>query len=169
MGPAITDFYTRYFFLHLDWCNSLFSLIWISHVMIGRLISCAALPSSSPSGYYWVETSTGSYVRVFCDMTRSCGNITGGWIRVANIDSKNGCPSELSKKNNNCRRSPNGAGCSSVDISAHNFNYSKVCGRIIGKQVQTPDGIESGNINAAYVDGVSLTHGRAYMDICSSA
>ena len=39
-----------------------------------------ALSPSSPSGYYWVRASNGSAVRVYCDMTRSCGGITGGWI-----------------------------------------------------------------------------------------
>ena len=47
--------------------------------------SCAAAllnDPSSPSGHYWVGSSNGSSVRVYCDMTRSCGNITGGWMRV---------------------------------------------------------------------------------------
>ena len=38
--------------------------------------SCAALPASSPSGYYWVTASSGFAVRVYCDMARSCGNVT---------------------------------------------------------------------------------------------
>ena len=45
--------------------------------------SCAALPPSSPSGYYWVLSSLGSPVCVYCDMTRSCGGVTGRWMRVA--------------------------------------------------------------------------------------
>ena len=28
----------------------------------------------------------GSAIRVYCDMTRTCGNITGGWMRVAELD-----------------------------------------------------------------------------------
>ncbi len=42
--------------------------------------SCAAgLPPSLPSGYYWVRASNGSAaVRVYCDVTRSCGGVTGG-------------------------------------------------------------------------------------------
>ena len=42
--------------------------------------SCAALPPSSPSGYYWVRASNGSAVSVYCDMTRLCGGVTGGWM-----------------------------------------------------------------------------------------
>ncbi len=41
--------------------------------------SCAALPPSSPTGFYWVSSSSGLVLRVYCDMTRSCGGVTGGW------------------------------------------------------------------------------------------
>ena len=63
--------------------------------------SCAALPPSSPSGYYWVRASNGSAVRVYCDMTRSCGGVTGGWMRVAELDMTNSshqCPSGLRQR-----------------------------------------------------------------------
>ena len=39
-----------------------------------------------PSGYYWVRASNGSAVRMYCDVTRSCGGVTGGWMRVAHLD-----------------------------------------------------------------------------------
>jgi hypothetical protein len=64
--------------------------------------SCAALPLSSPSGYYWVRASNGSAVHVYCDMTRSCGGVTGGWMRVAELDMTNSshqCPSGLRQRN----------------------------------------------------------------------
>ena len=54
--------------------------------------SCAAVllyDPYSPSGHYWVRSSNGSTVRVYCDMTRSCGNITGGWMRVGELDMTN--------------------------------------------------------------------------------
>jgi hypothetical protein len=42
--------------------------------------------------------------------------------------------------------------------------YSKVCGKIIGYQVGSPDAFHThggrNNIDSRYVDGVSLTHGR---------
>ena len=41
---------------------------------------------TAPSGYYWVNTTTGP-LQAYCQMdTNNCGNITGGWIRVAHID-----------------------------------------------------------------------------------
>ena len=56
------------------------------------IASCADIlrfnPSSS-SGYYTFRSSTGQLTRVYCDMTRTCGNITGGWMRVAELDLHN--------------------------------------------------------------------------------
>ena len=43
----------------------------------------------SPSDHYWIRSSNGSAVHVYCDMTRSCGNITGGWMRVASLNWSN--------------------------------------------------------------------------------
>ena len=77
-------------------------------------VSCAALPFSSPSGYYWVRASNGSAVRVYCDMTTSCGD--RGWMRVASLDFSNAstsCPSGLQEINDSdirtCRIGSSGA------------------------------------------------------------
>ena len=63
--------------------------------------SCAEIlqeyPESS-SGYYWVGSTTGHAHSVYCDMTRTCGGVTGGWMRVAYLDMSNSshqCPSSL--------------------------------------------------------------------------
>ena len=80
--------------------------------------SCAALLPTTPSGYYWVSASNGSAVRVYCDMTRSCGGVTGGWVRVGYLDMTNSshqCPSgftEYSDSNiRTCRKADTSAGC----------------------------------------------------------
>ena len=60
--------------------------------------SCLQVSSVNTSGYYWVRASNGSAVHVYCDMTRSCGGVTGGWTRVAYLQFQNGsdpCPDEL--------------------------------------------------------------------------
>ena len=129
--------------------------------------SCAALPPSSPSGYYWVRASNGSAVSVYCDMTRSCGGImiTGGWMRAAFLDMTSNyhqCPSILMERDDSlnirtCVRNEASAGCSSVELSTANIQYSTVCGRITAYQVGSPDDFINNNINSAYVDGVSLT------------
>ena len=135
-------------------------------------ISCAALSPSSPSGYYWVVTSNGSVVRVYCDMTLSCGGVTGGWVRVAELDmtdTSQQCPSNLvERKGNNIRRCETMiAGCSSTTYSTQIIDYTKVCGRITGYQVGTTNAFRqyyqnqgTTTINTTYVDGISLTHGN---------
>ena len=134
-------------------------------------VSCSSLRNlspTSPNGYYWVRSSNGSAVRVYCNMTRSCGNITGEWMRVAELDKANishQCPGELVQQTTRngriCRMRPNPARCS-TDITYSTISeYSKVCGKIRGFQTGTPDSFansahagQEGN----YVDGVSLTH-----------
>ena len=142
------------------------------------ITSCAALPPSSPSGYYWVRASNGSAVRVYCDMTRSCGGITGGWTRVAELDTtSNGhqCPSGLTQRTDGdirtCVRDTIKGGYSLVTFPTRSISYSRVCGRITGYQFGFTDGFNtsSSNINSVYLDGVSLTHGNPRQHIWSFA
>ena len=133
--------------------------------------SCAALPPSSPSGYYWVRASNGRAVSVYCDMTRSCGGVTGGWVRVAELDMRNSsqqCPRGLTLRPDpvlrSCVSSEELAGCTSFSdlFTNPNIEYSQVCGRVIGYQYSSADAFYPtlNDINAAYVDGVSITRGR---------
>ena len=144
--------------------------------------SCTALPPSSHSGYYWVRASNGSAVRVYCDMTRSCGGVTGGWMRVAELDMTNSshqCPSGLRQRTDSnictCVRDSDSPGCSSVTFSNDTLEYSRVCGKIIAYQYGTPDAFapsgrpSNPSINTYYVDGVSLTHGSPRQHIWTLA
>ena len=146
-------------------------------LLIPELVSsCSDIPPSFPSGYYWVVASTGSVVRVYCDMTLSCGNITGGWMRVTELnmtDTSQQCPSNLvERSDNNIRRCETmDAGCSPTTYSTLHMNYNKVCGRITGYQVGTTNAFLQDNptIDSAYVDGVSLTHGSPRQHIWTFA
>ena len=139
--------------------------------------SCAALPPSSPSGYYWVRASNGFAVLGYCDMIRSCGGVTGGWMRVAELDMTNSshqCPSGLRQRTDANRRTcafdSNSAGCSSLTFSSATLGYSKVCGKIIAYQYGATEAFKDrGNIDTHYVDGVSLTHGTPRQHIWSFA
>ena len=135
--------------------------------------SCADIlekDRSSPSGYYWVTNGTGHPHSVYCDMTRSCGGVTGGWMRVAyldmtNINSSHQCPSGLRQRTDSGVRScaaysDSGPTCSSVLHRSRGIRYSRVCGKIIGYQASGVEGFYSNVIDHAYIDGVSLTHGR---------
>ena len=118
------------------------------------------------SGYYWIG-EIGSAVRVYCNMSLTCGDLTGGWMRVANIDMTNtsqNCPSGL-----NLTSSPKRVcdipitGCVSNDFDVHGVQYSHICGRVIGYQKSVPNAFfwHSRGIDADYVYGVSLTHGQS--------
>ena len=130
--------------------------------------SCAALLPTTPSGYYWASASNGSAVRVYCDMTRSCGGVTGGWVRVGYLDmtdSSHQCPSGFTEHSDSnirtCRWTGTSAGCGSVMMDVP-YQYSRVCGRVRAYQVSTTNafqGRSSPSIDSNYVDGVSLTHG----------
>ena len=58
-----------------------------------------------------------------------------------------------------------------VQLSTANIQYSTVCGRITAYQVGSPDDFraETNDINSAYVDGVSLTHGNPRQHIWTFA
>ena len=123
---------------------------------------------NAPSGYYWISRSgSASPVRVYCSMSLTCGNQTGGWMRVANIDMRNNshtCPSGLSLISSPKRLCDitNYRTCVSNSFSVQDVQYSHVCGKIIGYQNEVPIAFHysSHGIDGEYVYGVSLTHGQ---------
>ncbi len=121
--------------------------------------------SKASSGYYWIKQSSGSPVRVYCSMSGTCGNETGGWMRVANIDIRNtsqSCPSGLTLISSPKRVCDiTSRGCVNKIFSVQEFQYSKVCGKIIGYHKRIPIAFYyGGSIDSGYVYGVSLTHGQ---------
>ena len=141
--------------------------------------SCAEILQFSPcskSGYYWVSDSTGQPHRVYCDMTRSCGGVTGGWMRVAHLnmtDATHQCPDGLIQRTDSDVRScavySDFGSCSSVLYSSNGVSYSQVCGKILGHHGQTLDGFFSRDIDSIYLDGVSLTYSTPRQHIWSFA
>ena len=135
--------------------------------------SCAAIqqffPFQPSSGYYNIRSSNGSAITAYCDMTRSCGGITGGWMRVAELDMTDNttqCPDNLELRTTPLRtcstvNTGDRTSCSSNMFSVNGIQYSNVCGRIRAYQVGTTDAFGTGiiNIDSNYVDGVSLTYG----------
>ena len=135
--------------------------------------SCAdalqKLPFST-SGYQLIWHNAGSLALVYCDMTLSCGGVTGGWRRTVYINtaiSGTHCPSELTNRNDpsSCIKSGSAPGCSSVKYPSSGISYSRICGRINGRQAGIPDafrrddGTSNQTLEQNYVDGVSLTYG----------
>ncbi len=145
------------------------------------ITSCAQLKtlgSRPSSGFYWVQSGSGLPVRVFCDMTLACGNVTGGWMRVVQLDMgevTSQCPqgfklnettfgaSNSTQPTTSLRTctvfSDDGPACSEVWYPVHNISYSAVCGRVIAYQFGAPDAFaDKQNRFPGYVDGVFLTH-----------
>lgn len=129
--------------------------------------------TQNPSGYYWLQSANGSAVRVYCNMTLTCKGVSGGWMQVAKLDMTNAshqCPTgtrlraDLPKRV--CGIDLDGSGCSSTIFDVQEIEYSQVCGKIVGYQEASPDAFgahdqitRSYNIDNAYVDGISITHG----------
>jgi hypothetical protein len=94
-------------------------------------VSCADVLRyipDSPSGYYWIGSSSSGSSQQYCDMTRPCGGVTGGWMRVAYLDMTNSshqCPGGLTLSNINrwCKRGPSNPGCSSVIFRVGMLKY----------------------------------------------
>ena len=149
----------------------------IENATIGRsrfaaASSCQAIHMFQPSftsGYYWVRSSNGSSVRLYCDMTKSCGNVTGGLTRVAILNNETRhqlCTDDFTTTNVNtrCVRSTSVAGCSNIVFPVLNISYSHICGTVQAFWFGSPDGFtgrSSATINDNYVDGISLTYGTS--------
>ena len=130
------------------------------------------LSPTAPSGYYWLRGTGDSSVHMYCDMSRSCGGITGGWMRVTKINMTNSshtCHAGLkllTTPKRLCAKNIDGGGCSSATFNLHGIRYTHVCGKIIGYQQASTDAFLSYfsnrglTIDDTYVDGISLTHGR---------
>ena len=99
--------------------------------------SCAELAEREPdipSGNYWILNSTQSPVQVFCEMGDvfpSGLNVTGGWVRVANLnmtDPNQQCPGNLQLSYTNqpirlCGKSTDGPSCNSVTFTTYGVQY----------------------------------------------
>uniref|UniRef100_A0A1X7TDV2 Fibrinogen C-terminal domain-containing protein n=1 Tax=Amphimedon queenslandica TaxID=400682 RepID=A0A1X7TDV2_AMPQE len=134
--------------------------------------SCSEVLENIPnaaSGYYNISQSNGSIVSVYCDMEGSYCDGNGGWTRIGYINMTEPgatCPQGLYNYTYGgktlCDKSQGlGNGCNSTFFSAIGLNYTKVCGQARGYQFGSPDGVYPNgyDIDDAYVDGLSITHG----------
>ena len=134
---------------------------------------CAHCNSQFPeSGFY---NLTGG--RVYCDMEGPhCGG-KGGWTRVGQLDMRlpnSVCPGQLTEVTKDGRKvcSRPLPGCSFVLFTIPNgVHYKEVCGFVAGYQDKTTDGFHGKemSIDAAYLDGISITRGSPRKHIWSLA
>ena len=135
--------------------------------------SCQAIHKLHPSfrsGYYWVTSSNGSTIYVYCEMTKSCNNFTGGLTRVAVFNGETRpslCTGNfMIYQRTRCVRRSAEPGCSHNIFLLMNMSYSHICGTVESSWFGHPDGFigndrnSNTNINENYVDGISLTYGK---------
>ena len=129
---------------------------------------------TTPSGNYLIRTATGGAIQVYCQMsTTKCGDITGGWTRVAYIDMTDPlqtCPENLTftiqSSKRMCRAARVDNGCNSVTFPTHMLPYTKVCGRVRGYHYGIQEGFldyhvrGQTTVDGYYVDGLSITYGH---------
>ena len=134
-----------------------------------QILSCDL---SSSSGNYWIASADGNATEVHCSMNRVCWGVSGGWMRVAELDMRNSssqCPSGLREVEHSghrlCEKDIDDqiyGGCSHTMFKV-NAGYSQVCGKIIAYQFGTPDSFglhppSRKSIDEGYLDGISLTY-----------
>ena len=131
-----------------------------------RPVSCKdikALQPNSPTGYYHVNSRN-----IYCNMDVLCGVEGGGWTRLAHFDMSDNtqdCPSGFQEYRSVwsrvCFNGLNyGKSCGSIKFPTNGIAYTQICGRVVGYQKGSTNGIiSSGDIDSAYLDGVSITRG----------
>ena len=138
--------------------------------------SCTDIMNNFPNsatGYYTVFSFSGQLRRVHCDMTRRCGNTTGGWMRVGHLDPAH-CPPGFRPQYYNANMVQTcvaiSDGCTSINYSTHNISYSKICGQIRGYQIGTPDGFHHSQTSHVplsladnYLDGISISSNSSHI------
>ena len=143
-------------------------------------VSCKAIKKkngNAASGTFYIYGNSG-VVQVYCEMGEVCGGESGGWMRIANVDvsqASGKCPKHFKQVSGRfCapQKIASGGGCTTpTKFQTHGVRYSRVCGRIKAYQTGSTDafatheadkkGVRGVTIDGAYVDGISLTHGRS--------
>ena len=133
------------------------------HPIISYNQTCSEIAKSSngySSGDYILKLSTEAIRTVHCDMTRTFGGSTSGWMRIAKLDVNN-CPQGFHRtvhcSVNTCIRSESSTGCTEIHYSTHNVRYSNISGAVRAIELRRLDGFRNVNLNSSYLDGVSVS------------
>ena len=157
-------------------------------------VSCGEIRDMDPSSgsrHYWLrgeeELNPG---KIFCDyefeppsnlstVVFNVGSGEGGWMRLVDWNMHNRhsrCPQGLMQDDSPRKGCGNGRGhrCSSLTFSTHGVPYQRVCGMVSGYLRNTSDSPLHrdcpschGNIDEAYLKGLSITYGSPRTHIWS--
>ena len=131
--------------------------------------SCNEIYQSNPTsrgtiGQYWIKTNKGQF-NVTCNMKLNCGGVEGGWMQVVDVDMNrdDDCPGTWYKFSDSRKSLCYGyaAGCSSAYFSVKGYSYEVICGQAKAYQKGTTEAFLNNavSLDAAYVDGISITVG----------
>ena len=156
--------------------------------------SCSEIHDSDPlasSRNYWLKgESEADAGKMYCDfdftpppslgaLVFNRSEMEVGWMRLLDLDmgkAHSHCPEGLLQVDSPRKACANsdGYGCNSLTLSTHGVPYRRVCGMASGYQYHTPDAflrygcpLCENNINAAYLDGISITYGSPRTHIWS--
>ena len=133
-----------------------------------------ARDSNATSGVFTLKNLNGQEEEVFCQFGAIPGSgcSGGAWRRVAFFDREtSACPQALTEFNFHGKQtcSSTGGKCNIIEFPIDQ-SYTRVCGRVQGYGVRTPDSFAAypyppdpnrHRITDAYIDGVGITYGKA--------
>ena len=113
-------------------------------------------------------------------MYMTCGDIQGGWRKIADIQDGENCPPSWKSltipgpSRKVCRAGEDTAGVYSATYStdANCTGFQHFCGKVVGIQKGSTDGfgnVGGKQIDDAYLDGVSITYGKPRKHLWSLA
>lgn len=143
-----------------------------SPVRFSPVVVNETTPGSCPTGINTARMNTREAVEQLFD-TAPCGGL--GWTQIASIDMADvaqECPPPFILTNVPQRScTPRDGNCPGVTFPGPGAPYNRVCGRIYGYGVRTPDAFHNGapTIDGPYLDGISLTYGSPRQHIWSFA
>jgi dynein heavy chain len=128
------------------------------------IVNETTTPGSCPAAIGMARLETAEAIDQFF-IDAPCGGL--GWYQIASLDmsdSRQQCPSPWVVTGlpvRTCTSPPGGNNCVMGAIFPAPGNYTRVCGRIFGYSLNTPDAFfhEAETIDSPYLDGVSVTVG----------
>ena len=133
--------------------------------------TCAEIAKSSngySSGDYILKLFAEAIRTVYCEMTRTLGGSTSGWMRIAKLDVNN-CPLGFNTTFNNevnvntCKRSESSDDCAEIRYSSNNVRYSNISGAVRAIAFGRLTGFRNFNLNSNYLDGVSVSSNNEHV------
>ena len=128
----------------------------------------ASRDSNAKSGCYTLVDQKGQKQQLYCQMgsipDSGCGD--GAWTRVAFFDRETSeCPKGLPEFTFDGKKtcSNTGGKCDVIEFPVDQ-SYTRVCGRVQGYGVTSPDAFQPGRtrgIDSVYVDGIGITYGSS--------